>query len=69
MHTVVTTAPNEADIMKTSALLNGKDKSVFADAGYSGAENREELKDTRRAHGLPPGQPWSPRFGAANETP
>jgi len=32
-----------ADIAQTHALLHGKEKEVFADAGYLGVEKREEI--------------------------
>jgi len=32
-----------ADIAKTHELLHGKEKEVYADAGYLGAEKREEV--------------------------
>jgi IS5 family transposase len=44
---VVTTAANVADVTQTGALLHGKEKTVFADAGYTGADKRDELKDKR----------------------
>jgi IS5 family transposase len=47
VHTVVTTAANVHDVTQTHALLHGKEKSVFADAGYTGADKREELKRKR----------------------
>jgi IS5 family transposase len=47
VHTVVTTAANVADVTQTDALLHGKEKAVFGDAGYTGADKREELKDKR----------------------
>lgn len=47
VHTVVTTAANVNDVTQTHALLHGKEKSVFADAGYTGADKREELKGKR----------------------
>ncbi|MBA3915766.1 MAG: IS5 family transposase [Acidobacteriales bacterium] len=47
VHTVVTTAANVADVTQTGALLHGKEKTVFADAGYTGADKREELKGKR----------------------
>jgi IS5 family transposase len=47
VHTVVTTAANVADVTQTGALLHGKEKTVFADAGYTGADKRDELKDKR----------------------
>jgi transposase, IS5 family len=43
VHTVVGTAAHVADVTQTSALLHGKEKTVDADAGYLGAEKREEL--------------------------
>ena len=47
VHTVVTTAANVSDVTQTHALLHGKEKTVFADAGYTGADKREALKDKR----------------------
>ena len=45
VHTVVGTAANEADVTQTEHLLHGEEKDVFLDAGYIGADKREELKD------------------------
>lgn len=45
VHTVVGTAANEADVNQTEHLLHGKEQAVYADAGYTGVEKREELKD------------------------
>jgi IS5 family transposase len=45
VHTVVGTAANEADINQTAALLHGQEEAVFADAGYTGADQRPELED------------------------
>lgn len=47
VHTVVTTAANVADVTQTGALLHGKENTVFADAGYTGADKREALKGKR----------------------
>ena len=47
VHTVVTTAANVADVTQTGALLHGNKKTVFADAGYTGADKREALKGKR----------------------
>ena len=47
VHTVVTTAANVSDVTQTHALLHGKEKTVFADAGYTGADKRVELKGKR----------------------
>ena len=45
-HSLTTTAANEHDLNQAAHLLHGKEEFVFADAGYRGAEKREELKDT-----------------------
>tara|TARA_R110001583_G_scaffold185625_1_gene345865 strand:- start:15398 stop:16363 length:966 start_codon:yes stop_codon:yes gene_type:complete len=44
-HTLTTTAANEHDLNQAQHLLHGDEEFVFADAGYRGAEKREELKD------------------------
>ena len=44
VHTVTTTPANVADVTETAKLLHGKEKSIHADAGYTGADKREELK-------------------------
>lgn len=45
VHSTTTTAANVADITETANLLHGEEEAVFADAGYTGAEKRAELKD------------------------
>ena len=45
VHTVVGTAANVADITQTAEVLHGEEKTVYLDAGYTGVEKREELKD------------------------
>jgi IS5 family transposase len=47
VHTVTTTAANEADIEQVEELLHGKEEVVHADAGYSGADKRVERKGLR----------------------
>ena len=42
VHTLTGTAANEADINQMAAVLHGREKAVFADAGYSGAAKRPE---------------------------
>jgi transposase, IS5 family len=42
IHSVETTAANEADITLTGKLLHGEEKNVWGDAGYQGVEKREE---------------------------
>lgn len=45
VHTVVGTAANVADVTQTAEVLHGEEKTVHLDAGYTGVEKREELKD------------------------
>lgn len=40
MHTVTGTAANVADVIEVPNLLHGKERHVFGDAGYVGAEKR-----------------------------
>jgi transposase, IS5 family len=40
VHTVTTTPANTADVTQTEHLLHGKEKTVWADAGYTGANKR-----------------------------
>ncbi|TAM11529.1 MAG: IS5 family transposase [Nevskiaceae bacterium] len=40
VHTVVSTAANVADVTEVGKLLHGREKRVFGDAGYIGAEKR-----------------------------
>lgn len=40
VHTVVTTPANEADVEVVDELLHGKEATVHADAGYTGADKR-----------------------------
>ncbi len=47
VHTVTATAANVADIARLGEVLHGDEEVVFADAGYTGAEKREELKERR----------------------
>ena len=46
-HSLETTSANEHDLNQVGNLLHGKEAFVFADAGYQGAENREELADVK----------------------
>ena len=43
VHTVTTTAANVADVVEIGKLLHGKEKTVYADAGYIGAQKREGM--------------------------
>ena len=44
VHTMVATPAHIADIAKTAELLHGKEEIVYADAGYTGVEKREEIQ-------------------------
>ncbi len=45
VHTVVGTAANVADVTQTAALLHGDEQVVHGDAGYTGADKRQELRN------------------------
>lgn len=47
VHTVTTTAANEADVEEVPFLLHGKEEVVHADAGYTGAQDRVNRKGLR----------------------
>ena len=47
VHTVTTTAANEADVEQIEELLHGKEEVVHADAGYTGAQARVERQGLR----------------------
>lgn len=44
VHTIATTAANEADVEVVKELLHGKEEVVYADAGYTGAEKHVTRK-------------------------
>lgn len=56
VHTVVTTAANEADIEVVHELLHGKEEVVHADAGYTGAADRVARKRIRWEIAARPGR-------------
>ncbi len=45
VHTVTTTAANEADVEQIADLLHGKEQQVWADSGYRGAQGRVARED------------------------
>ncbi len=53
VHTVVGTAANEADINQMAAVLHGQESDIFADAGYTGADKRPELRTATSTGTLP----------------
>jgi IS5 family transposase len=56
VHTVIGTAANVNDVTQGHALLHGDETVVFADAGYQGAEKREEAKGVRWQVAMRPGK-------------
>ncbi len=50
VHTLTTTAANVSDISQTAALLHGQESDVWADAGYVGAEKREDMQEALKAN-------------------
>ena len=63
VHTVTTTAANEADVEQVADLLHGKEEQVWADSGYRGAPSRVHRDDhaqsceARRSRTVPPPSP------------
>jgi IS5 family transposase len=49
VHTLVSTAANVSDVTQAGALLHGKEKDAFGDAGYRGVAKRPEVQE--RAQG------------------
>jgi IS5 family transposase len=45
VHTVTTTPANEADVEQIADLLHGKEREVWADSGYRGAQSRVDRED------------------------
>lgn len=45
VHTLIGTAANVADVTVMSQLLHGDETTIHADAGYVGADQREEMRD------------------------
>jgi len=50
VHSAVTTAANVGDVTQVGDLLHGKEKVVFGDAGYIGAEKHAPVKGGRKWH-------------------
>jgi IS5 family transposase len=45
VHSVTVSPANEADINQAKHLLHGEEQAVFGDAGYTGIEQRKEIKE------------------------
>lgn len=48
-HSALGTAANVSDVVKAGDLLHGDEKRVYADAGYTGVEKRDEVADVEVA--------------------
>jgi IS5 family transposase len=46
VHTVRTTAAHVADITQSADLLHGREREVYADAGYQGVQKRPEVRES-----------------------
>ena len=46
VHTLEVTPANTSDVSQAAKLLRDDDTDVWGDAGYTGIENREEIKDS-----------------------
>lgn len=47
VHHVACTAANAGDVTQVHKLLHGKEGTICGDSGYTGADNREELKGVK----------------------
>jgi IS5 family transposase len=56
VHTVIGTAANVNDVTQGHGLLHGEESVVFADAGYQGAEKREEATGVKWQVAMRPGK-------------
>ena len=58
VHSVHTTAANESDIAHTHRLLHGDEQVVYADAGYTGIEKRDEIIQAKANDVIRPDVEW-----------
>ena len=56
VHTVIGTAANVNDVTQGHALLHGEETVVFADAGYQGADKREDATGVQWHVAMRPGK-------------
>jgi IS5 family transposase len=56
VHTVIGTAANVCDVTQGHALLHGEETVVFADAGYQGADKRDEATGVQWQVAMRPGK-------------
>lgn len=64
VHTVTTTAANEADVEQIADLLHGKQEQVWADSGYRGAQARVKRDVQWHIAGRPSDMAKMPEGGA-----
>lgn len=74
VHTVIGTAANVNDVTQGHALLHGEEQVVFADAGYQGADKREEATGVAWHIAMRPGKrkqqkhtPWGELLDKAEQ--
>ena len=48
VHMVEVTGANESDVNMTPKLMNGEEEGLWGDAGYVGAEKREDVPKTNK---------------------
>ena len=59
VHSLHTTAANESDVAHTHEVLHGEETMVFADAGYTGVEKRDEIVQAQAAGVIHSDIKWS----------
>ncbi len=57
-HTGVTTAAHAADVSHVTELLHGEEADVFADAGYTGVDKRDEVTAAQQDGRIAPNVNW-----------
>jgi len=74
VHTVIGTAANVNDVTQGHALLHGEEHMVFADAGYQGADKRQEATGVAWHIAMRPGKrkqqqhaPWGELLDKAEQ--
>jgi IS5 family transposase len=58
VHSVHTTAANESDVASAHKVLHGQESHAHADAGYTGVEKREEIKQAQEQGKIREGLKW-----------
>lgn len=58
VHSLHTTPAHASDVAHTADVLHGDETQVFADAGYTGAQQRAEVVQTQLDGGIRPDVDW-----------